>query len=75
MHEARGAETSGRGWKMAGAGDVQLGVDSILERRWRAGDTQKEEYEDERIIIRGEVRLEEGTIMTQKRLKQVGREG
>ena len=37
MHMAWGAETSGRGWRVAGAGDVQVGGALHQERRWRVG--------------------------------------
>ena len=36
-HTAQGAETSGGGWWVSGAGDVQVGGAVIQESRWGAG--------------------------------------
>ena len=38
-HEARGAETSGRGWRGAGVNEVQVDEVTLWERRWGAGET------------------------------------
>ena len=40
-HAARGAEKSGRGWRVAGVGDVQVDGVTIRERKWGAGVTDK----------------------------------
>ena len=55
----RGAETSGRGWRVAGVGDVQ--VDSVLqqERRLRAGVTERC-FNNEWLLMGGGSRMEEG---------------
>ena len=45
-HTERGAGTSGGGWRVAGAGDVQVGGVSHQERRWGAGE-EREGSEDE----------------------------
>ena len=39
-HVARDAGTSDGEWRVAGAGNVQVGGASHQERRWRAGETQ-----------------------------------
>ena len=36
-HAARGAYTSGGGWQVAGAGNVQVGGTSRKERMWKSG--------------------------------------
>ena len=37
----RGSETSGGGWRMAGAGNVQVDSAPLWERRWGVGDTER----------------------------------
>ena len=52
-YAARGADTSGRGWRVAGLGDVQVGGASRQERRRGAGATEREGYDYERILVGG----------------------
>ena len=40
-HAPRGAETSGGGRRVAGAGDVQVGGDLRRERMWGAGENER----------------------------------
>ena len=40
-HAVRGAGTSGKGWWVAGAGDVQVGGNSHQERTWGAVEKQE----------------------------------
>ena len=40
-HTTPGEEISGRGWRVAGVGDVQVDVVPRRERRWGAGVTKK----------------------------------
>ena len=41
-HAARDADTSGGGWRLAGASDVQVGGALRRERKWGAGVTECE---------------------------------
>ena len=41
-HAAGEAETSGGGWQVVGAGDVQVGGALCRERRWVLGATHRE---------------------------------
>ena len=40
-HVSRGAETSGRGWRVAGVGNIQVEGIPCRERRWGAGVTER----------------------------------
>ena len=41
-HAERGAETSGGGWRVAGAGKFQVDDIPLRERRWGAGVISRE---------------------------------
>ena len=51
-HAARGAETSGGGWRVAGVGNVQVEGVPRWERRWGAGVTERC-YDEKRILMGG----------------------
>ena len=40
-HAARGADTSGGGWRVAVVGDFQVVGASLRERIWRAGENER----------------------------------
>ena len=57
MHVAWGIEMIGGGWRVAGAGDFQVDGTSRWERRWVAGDTQRECYANEWMLMEGGGRM------------------
>ena len=42
---------TGRGWGLAGAGDIQLGGSLRWERRWVSVARQRYRYDDERLLM------------------------
>ena len=42
MHVVQGAGTCGRGWRVEGTGDVQVGGASHWEKRWGVGENERD---------------------------------
>ena len=45
----RGAETRGRGWRVAGVGDIQVDGNLFMERRWGGG-ARERGYKDKHYL-------------------------
>ena len=70
---ARGKETSGEGWSVAGVGNYQVDGAPLQEMIWGAG-AAEQCYDNKRLLMGGRSE-EEKSRNVQKGLRQVEREG